>query len=296
MKLFKVIVLSLLLSSCQYNQSVKKDFNTDTYTRGKGLACNDVYMTINDVEDNRNEIIYGEKIKFIFDNITGFKVVEEKAYPAMSIYVVKNQKDTVLNIPNTIKDISVNGTDLKPLQLQAHITAGLPYSKNETYKVFVNIWDTKGNGTYNLQMPFTIKENDLLRVKTEGLEYSNVYLWDQSKEQVLTSKDNFKFGKEYLLFIEGLDGLSVKDSLVYPMFSLDIIDNDKEEILSSSNLFNVSETKGVSYNDIKEKFYVNFSFTEGYLSNPCKLKSVVKDLYSEKEIRILTEINIETQE
>ena len=27
-------------------------------------------------------------------------------------------KDTVLNIPNTIKDISVNGTDLKPLQLQ----------------------------------------------------------------------------------------------------------------------------------------------------------------------------------
>jgi len=46
----------------------------------------------------------------------------------------------------------------------------------------------------------------------------------------------------------------------------------------------------------EQKFYVNFSFTEGYLSNPCKLKSVVKDLYSEKEIRILTEINIETQE
>ncbi|WP_027878859.1 hypothetical protein [Mesoflavibacter zeaxanthinifaciens] len=95
MKLLKLIFLVLLLSSCQFNQSVNKNFNTDTYTRGKGLACNDVYMTINDVEDNRNEIIYGEKIKFVFNGITGFNVIEDKSYPAMSIYVVKNQKDTV---------------------------------------------------------------------------------------------------------------------------------------------------------------------------------------------------------
>ncbi|WP_034057588.1 hypothetical protein [Lacinutrix jangbogonensis] len=113
--------------------------------------------------------------------------LEHKTYPGLSMYLVKNEKDTVLSESNLLKNLK-NGTDLYPLQLQANFKTGLPYKNNEKYKIHVSIWDTKGDGKFTYELPFTIKENEFLNIENTGIEYSNIYLWNKTLKQTVFEK------------------------------------------------------------------------------------------------------------
>jgi hypothetical protein len=71
------------------NQSVKIDLTTGAYSRGDGIGCEDVIIQINGDVDNRNEFIYGEKVKFIFNDITGLKRENGSVFPGLSMFIVK---------------------------------------------------------------------------------------------------------------------------------------------------------------------------------------------------------------
>ena len=295
MKKIRILILLIAittLSSCQFNQSVNKDLTTGAYSRGDGVGIDDVIIEINGTADNRNEFVFGEKVNLVFNNVSGLTNSNGKTFPELSMHIVKNEKDTILSNPNLLESIN-NGTDLSPLQLHANFRTAFPNKNNEKYKVFVEISDKKGDGKFNYELPFTVKENDLLDIKSNGIEYSTIYLWNETLKQPVFDS-NVSSEHLFILILNDIEGLELTDEKVFPIFSLDLTDNNGVKILSNPNLLSAYENVGVNPKDLKSQVTAKLTFTKtkGTINNPCKLIAKLKDKNSEKEVNISTELNI----
>ena len=292
MQNIKSVILLIIIAtfnSCQFNQSMNTDLTTGAYSRGDGIGIDDITIEINGEADNRNEFVFGEKVNLVFNNVSGLTNSNGKTFPGLSMHIVKNEKDTILSNPNLLKSLN-NGTDLSPLQLQANFRTALPNQNNEKYKVFIEITDKKGDGKFNYELPFTIKENDLLDIKSNGIEYSTIYLWNETLKQPVF--DDVSSEHLFILILNDIQGLELTDEKVFPIFSLDLTDNDGNKILSNPNLLSAYEEVGVNPKDLKSQVTAKLSFTEGQINNPCRLNAKLKDKNSSKEINISTELNI----
>ena len=277
-------------SSCQFNQSINKDLTTGAYSRGDGIGVDDIAIEINGEIDNRNEFVFGEKVNLVFNNISGLTNSNGKTFPELSMYIVKNEKDTALSNTNLPKSLN-DGTDLSPLQLQANFRTALPNRNNEKYKVFIEISDKKGDGKFNYELPFTIKENDLLDINGNGIKYSTIYLWNETLKQPVFDS-NVSSEHLFILILNDIEGLELTNEKVFPIFSLDITDNNGNKILSNPNLLSAYEEVGVDPKDLKSQVNAKFTVTKGTINNPCKLIAKLKDKNSSKEINISTELYI----
>jgi len=287
--LFLLIVIATF-SSCQFNQSVNTDLITGAYSRGDGIGSDDILIEINGTVENRNEFSYGEKVNIIFNNITGLKSIDNKTYPSLSMHIVKNETDTIFSNPNLLNSLN-NGTDLSPIKLQANFSTGLPYKNNEKYKVLIEITDKKGDGKFNYELPFTIKENDLLNIENNEIGYSNIYLWNETLKQPVFN-NNINSEHIYFLILDNIHGLEVTNEKVFPIFSLDLTDSQNNKILFTPNLFSAYEEEGVNPDDLKSQLTAKLTFTKGQINNPCKFIAKLNDKNSSKTINISTELNI----
>ncbi len=286
-----LLIIIITNSSCNFSQSVNTDLTTGAYARGDGIKVNDIIIEINGEAVNRNEFVFGEKVDFIFKNVSGLTNSGGKTFPKLSMHIVKNEKDTVFASHGLLKGLD-NGTDLSPLQLRANFIAALPNQNNEKYRVFIEIKDVKGDGKFHYELPFTIKENNLLDIKTNGIDYSNIYLWDETlKKPVLDN--NVSSEHRYILILNGIEGLSLTDEKVFPIFSLDLVDKNGNKIISKPNLLSAYKDKGANPKDLKSQVTAKITFTKGTINNPCVLTATLKDKNSSKEINISTKLIIE---
>lgn len=291
-KIREIILLIMIgtLSSCQFNQSVNKDLITGAYSRGNGIGVDNIIIKVNGETDNRNEFVFAEKVNLIFNNVSGLTNLEGKTFPGLSMRIIKNEKDTILLNPNLLKSLN-DGTEIKPLQLHANFVTALPHQNNEKYKLLIEIWDKKGDGKFNYELPFTIKQNNLLKITSNEIDYSTIYLWNETLKQPVF--DNaMSFDHLFILILDGIQGLDIVDEKVFPIFSLDITDNEGYKLLSNPNLLSAYEKEGINPEDLKSQITAKFSFSKGKISNPCRLTAKLKDKNSSKEINISTELTI----
>jgi hypothetical protein len=284
-------ILLLAFISCEYSQSINKDLTTGAYSRGDGISCNDVTIQIDNKSVKRNTFTFGEKVFFLFDGIGGLTKENNKTFPGLSLYIIKNEKDTVLAESNLLKDLK-DGTDLSPLQLQANFVAAFPYKNEEKYKVFITIWDEKGDGTFSYELPFTIEKSKLLNINSSGIEYSNIYLWNESKKAGVF--DNSISQDDLLILIfEEISGLMETEGNVFPILSIDLEDKKGNKILSNPNVLSQYEIDGVNADNLKTgQVPVTISFTKGQIFNPCSLTAILKDKNSPNNITVTAELEI----
>ncbi|WP_209402917.1 hypothetical protein [Pseudozobellia sp. WGM2] len=285
-----VLIAIITLSSCRFNQSVKKDLITGAYSRGDGIGVDAITIEINGETDNKNKFVYGQNVSLVFNNVTGLTNSNGKTFPKLLLYVLKNEKDTVLYNPNLLKSLT-NGTEASPLRLKANFRTALPHQSNEKYQVFIEITDKKGDGKFNYELPFVVKENDLLDVKSKGIDYSNIYLWNETlKQPVLDS--NVSSEHLFILILNDIEGLELVKEKVFPIFSLNLTDNKGKKIISDPNLLSAYDEVGVSPKELKNQVTAKLTFTKGAINNPYKLSAILKDKNSTKEIYISTELYI----
>lgn len=294
LKVASLLLLTITLFSCQFNQSVNKDLTTGAFSKGDGLSCEDITIKINGKAEKRNTFTYGEKVEFNFENIAGLIEEGGKAFPAMSMVIIKNEKDTAFNAPNLLTDLE-SGTDLSPLVLKANFISALPFENNEKYKVLIKITDKKSKGTFEYELPFTVQKNNFLKVNSKDITYSNIYLWDETEQYSVVSKE-INVEHVYILILEGLNGLEVTDNKVYPVLSTEIVDNKGDTILANPNTLADYKENGVEYEQFKQaQLTVNLTFKPGKVSNPCRLKATLMDQKSNKRLETEAIIDVFTK-
>ena len=135
MKTISVTILVLaVLTSCNLSKSVEKDFISGILTKGDGLSCDNVYLSVNEEETKQNTFIYGQKFKMNFDNISGFKKENDYVFPGMEMIVTNNKGDTVLQSDDLYSGYT-EGLNLSPLLLSATVTPASPINSGGEYTV-----------------------------------------------------------------------------------------------------------------------------------------------------------------
>lgn len=251
---------------------------------------NDITLEIKGEIVNKNEFVFGEKINFIFNNITGMTNLNGKTYPGLSMCIVKNDKDTVYFNPNLISSL-IDGTTFSPLQLQANFTTALPSQNNEKYRVYINIWDKKGTGKLSYELPFIIKHNDLLDINNNGIEYSNIYFWNETLKYSVVD-NNLNAEHIFFLIFNDIEGLELINNMVYPILSLSLKDKNGNIVLANPNLLGDFDEEGINPKDLKNQVTAKITFTKGKHNNPYLLNVQLKDKNSSKKINVSSKLYI----
>lgn len=282
---------ALLFFGCQFNQSAQTDFDTGASSSGVGISVEDIRIEVNGKTAKSTNFTYGDKIDIVFNMVNGLNELEGRTFPEMSLDIVKNDTDTIISHPRLLKHLQ-NGTDLKPILLTAFFNVAISPKGDNNYKALVKIRDRKGDGSFNYELPFTVKPSDLLKISSNDLDYSTIYLWDDTSKRVVNDQ-KVNVDNTYILILEGIDGLEEVNAKVYPIFALDLRDAGDNIILSEPNIFAAYVQTGVAPELVKEQISATITFTNGNALNPCKLNAIIKDKHSNRHINITTELKLQ---
>ena len=288
MKYLYSIIFVILFSSCDFRQSVNRDITTGAYSRGDGLSSDNVLIEVDKKVANRNVFFFGEEVNIIFNDVVGFKKIDTKVFPGVSVNILNSKKDTIQSSLDLLTDLE--GTSLLPLQLKAKFTAIFP--RKEQYEMHIKIWDKKGDGQYFYKLPFTIEDSKVLEVKTNGIKYTNIYLWNETQSKPVIDKSIVQ-DDTYILILEGLKGLKDIEGKVFPIFSIELLDSKGNALIAIPNLLQEVEDTGVGIKTLyQNQLTAKISFNKGEINNPCTFIAVIKDKNSNKKVEISTELEI----
>lgn len=281
-----LIAITLLLISCggEFNKSVNVDLISGLSTKGDGLGAGDVYLTVKDERVKRNTFTYGEIFHLNFNNVTGFKKEGGEAFPGMELTVVSEQGDTAMHYDDMYAE--QGGVDVSPLLLYTNITVAKPMMANNKYKLYVNIWDKKGKGTFKAEFDFDIEPNEAIKVtKDDAIAYDNIYLFSQ--EEGTVTNNQIKVNQTYYLMFEGLEGFNADNGKVSVGLSMKAVAADGEVLLDEKDLLGEGEWEPSL---VQEQISSDFIFRDPSIATPINCEIVVFDKKSEARVSAKVEL------
>jgi len=289
-QIISIIALSIAVLSCNFSKSVQADLKTGIVTKGNGLSCEDVWISVDDQEIDRNTFIYGEMFLMHFSNMEGFKKENGNSFPGMLLWVIGETGDTVFKTEDLYSDY-LNGISLSPLLLKANLTVGSPMHSNHKYKAFIKIWDKKDKGTFTAEMPFNIIPNDKIHVEKNNISFDEIYLYSLDRDKAIID-GNVSFNETVYMIFEGLSGFIEQNGNVFPGLKFQAVDNSNEIIMDYPDLFSSYETTGVGAGDFRAQIYVTIKFTPGQANNPINCESYIFDKKGNSNIKVSTAVNV----
>lgn len=290
-KSLSFLLIALALLSCDFRKSVNKNLITGLITKGDGLSCEEVWLSLDDEKIERNTFIYGEIFVIHFSNMEGFAKEDNNVFPGMVMYVLDEAGDTAFQTEDMYASY-LNGMNLSPLQLKATLTVGAPMHSNHKYTVVVKIWDKKDKGTFTAEMPFDVKENEKISIEKNNALYDEIYLYSADRDRAITDGVVWFNENVYLIF-EGLSGYTEENGKVFPGLKLVATDNSENIILDYPDLFESYAEKGIDAANFKIQFYITIKFTEGQLDNPVRCEVLLSDKKGNSVLKVNTDLTVQ---
>lgn len=286
-----VVMVSLAITSCNYSKSIKKDLVSGLLTKGDGLSCDNVYLSVNDKKTDRGTIIYGEEFLVNFNNIEGFKKENESVFPGMQLVVISNTGDTVLQTNDLYSDYT-KGMKLSPLLLTADITVASPMKSKGEYSLHVNIWDKKGNGNFSAKFDFKVISNKLIVTEINNVSYNEIFLYSQERDKVIPD-NKIRFNENTYVVFEGLSGFKEEKGMVFPGLSLKATDNEGNIILDYNDLFADYSKSGLAVSDFNARVSSHFIISGSEFKNPLHCNFTIWDKKSDARITSKADLILE---
>jgi len=264
-------------------------FSCNQTTETSGIKVKKTAVSTNGKPVSKNEFTYGETINIGFKNVTGLTLFEEKVYPKAIIYLLNENKDTVEITNYDFGEIPVSG---KPIDLDINLLAVLTDATNKKSELKIKVMDTKSDNTYNYAMSFSIKPNDNFFVRADGINYSNIYLFNQTNETVITN--NIVNSKEqFTVIYEGLNGFNVdKIGFTYPAASAKIVSANGTTLLEEKNLLKNYEALGFKSEKLVNELPVAINLSKINSTEPVKLSIDLFDLKSSNKLELETTLTL----
>jgi hypothetical protein len=283
------IILSILICiSCDFRKSVAQDLVTGMVTRGNGLSCESVTLTVDEKTVQSTRFTYGKTFHVNFNNMEGFVPVAGYVFPGMSLVVTGQNGDTVLSTQDLYAEYT-EGMDLSPLVLISTVTVADPIHSNGTYTLMVNIWDKKGDGIFTADLDFSVVPNGQIRIESDQLSYKEIYLYSEQEGKVITDQ-KARFNENIYTLIEGLDGLAEENGSFSVGLGMKVADAEGNLIIDEEDLIGDS---GYSYEQVHSQLSSHFILTGSQVMNPVDIEIVVWDKQGDGRLNISTRLTIE---
>lgn len=278
----------LLLVSCEFDKSVKKDLMTGLKASGDGLSSKDVYLTSNGSKISRTSFIYGEKFKVNFENISGFNKENNFAFPGMEFVIRSETGDTLMHNTDLYQE-NIKGYDLDPLLLLTEITTGDPLKSGANYKLDIRIWDKKGDGTYSASFDFEVVPNPNITIESNGIDYDEIYLFSNVGSKVLFD-NRAKYNQEIYILMEGLSGFTDVEGQAHIGVKMKATDASNNIILDEVDLIGDA---ALNISELNEQLAPNFIFQNIGIKNPVDCEVLVWDKKSDRKIKTTLSLTLE---
>lgn len=292
-KVLFILIIPALIAGCQFSRSVKKDFVSGITSSGKNISCEDVYVTVKNERKQGNTFIYGETFVINFEDVTGLARTDEKVFPEMTMTVVNTSGDTLFR-SNNLTSGYPDGISLSPLTLTANLTVAAPIKSKEEYKLFVDISDKKGDGTFRAEFKFNVVENEKIAVEATGVSYDEVYLFSEGTGTVITD-NRIKYDDNIYIITEGLKGFSETGGMVFPGLSVKVTDASGAKVIAGDDLFAGYDATGLSSADLMRRVSAHFSIpkTDINIINPLNCEIIIWDKKSQAKIKVTASLTLE---
>lgn len=288
--LISTILVSVILSGCQFSKSVKKDLLSGLTTSGDLLSCNDVYISLGEERTVKNEFTYGEIFFLNYDDVQGFTKENDNVFPGMELIVTGENGDTMLYSEDLYAD-NREGLNFSPLRLISDITVATPMHSGNDYQLHTTIWDRKGKGTYSSDFKFKVIPNENIEIEVSAVTYKEAYVYSQGNKKVITDS-KIESGDNIYLIVEGLLGFSIENGMVFPGMKLIVTDNGGVTVLDNPDFFSQYDQSGVSISDFSSQVSSYFKISGDELKSPLNFKMTIWDKKSNAKIIFTTELNI----
>ena len=285
------LLLIITMAGCQFTKSVKKDLVSGLLTKGDGLSCEDVYLSVDAGKTNRNTFIYGEKFFINFNNIEGFNKENENVFPGMRMFVSGKTGDTVFQTNDLYGGYS-EGMKLSPLLLIGDLTVASPMKSKDEYTLHVIIWDKKGKGNITSTLDFKVVSNDQIKIEANKITFTEIYLFSKERDAVIPD-NKIKFNENIYVIFEGLSGLKEINGSVFPGLSVKANDNEGKIILDYKDLFSDYNENGITDSDFKTRVSAHFTIFATKFNNPLHCNLTIWDKKSDNSIKAKTDLILE---
>ena len=286
-KVFIIALALFTIQSCEFDKSINTDLLTGISTKGDGLSCENVYLSIGDQETNSTTYVYGETFYVNFNDINGFTKVGESVFPGLGLFVLSAEGDTVMQEHDLYAD-STKGFALSPLLLSTNITVATPMLSNKKYSLYINIWDKKGKGTFTAKMDFNIVPNEHIKIESSNVKYDNIYLFSEKNNTTITD-NKVTMGDNNFLIFEGLTGF--KDENGKANFGLSIKATDATGTIIVNEADLIGEA-GMDIAELNKQIAPNIIFSGSEIKNPISLEIVIWDKASEAKIKASSNLEL----
>ncbi|HBH84849.1 MAG: hypothetical protein A2X05_17930 [Bacteroidetes bacterium GWE2_41_25] len=284
------ILLLALMSGCQFSKSVNKDLLSGLLTKGDGISCDEVYLTIGDKKINRNTFVYGETFVVNFNKIEGFNNENESVFPDMSLLVLSMEGDTMLFAEDLYSNYP-DGIKLDPLLLTSEVTVAAPMRSGREYKLNVGISDKKGDGAFSAGLAFKVVSSDKIITESTGVGYNEIYLYSGDQEKVIVDNKVGIDETTYFVF-EGLTGFKEDGGMVYPGLSIKGTDKGGKLILDFKDLFADYSETGLSVTDFNKRVLSNFTLSGTEILNPLHCEILIWDKKGDAKIKSAADLEV----
>jgi hypothetical protein len=283
--------LLLLLSGCNFSKSVKVDLTNNLVTKGNQLSCEDVSVLLNGEKTGKTTFTYGQSISVYLDDLKGLVTESGKIFPAMDMFVTGKTGDTVLATRDLYSQYT-DGISLSPVQLNARLVLASPIHSGSDYTVFVKLRDKKGNGSYDVKFPFSVKADDRLKIDAGKATYSELYMFSKTTGEAITD-GKVKPGETFYLVIEGLKGFPVVNGKVFAGLSLKAISADGKTIVERNDLFEEINAQGINAEDFGARLSASLKFNDNPIKNPVNCEFVLFDKNTDQKLSVTTMVTVE---
>lgn len=273
----KLLFLSLIVAGCKEDDKSK-------------LHVAITYVSVNDNKTPENVFTFGEIFKVNFIEVSGFVYVDGRVYPESVLHILDEKKDTIETSKGLFDEVGLGET---VPNLAVECAATFSEAINKDYELIFEIKDSKGDKSFSYTMPFKIVPNDNFLVRSDGLEYLNIFLLDEITEKVITN-NVVTAEKDLTIIYEGLTGFGVDEiNFIYPAAAVKMIDAEGVVLMDKSNLFKDFETLGFNYEDAKLAFPIDIGFIpKAKTKNPVKLFIELTDLKSSNKLELETKLTL----
>jgi hypothetical protein len=290
-KIVYVLLVSILISGCNFSKSVKKDLVSGLTSTGSGLTCEDVYLTVNNERTSRNTFSYGDMIYLVFSDLKGFTIENGNVFPVMEIVVTDLKGDTALYAGDLYSEYT-EGIKYSPLELTADVTVATPIKSGGEYVLNVSIRDRKGSGSFNSKLRFTVEGNGNIKTEPFNVTYNEVYLFSQGNNKVIND-GKIGFDDNVYIMAEGVNGFKIENGMVFPGLGLKGTDSEGNLIIDYPDLFTEYGKTGVEVSDFSVRVSANFKITGNSFKNPLHCEMLVWDKKSDAKLKITTDLTLE---
>lgn len=290
MKIQFLLIVSIffLLQSCEFKSSVNKDLISGVSTKGSGLSCENVSLTIGTKKIEQSTFVYGEEFYLNFNNIEGFTKENEFVFPGMNLLILSQNGDTIMDKKDMYADYT-DGIDISPLLLNCNILVANPMLANKSYTLFVNIWDKKGNGTFDAIFKFDVIDNKAIKVESNNIKYNNIYMFSKDRKSAVTG-NKIKLNETIYLLFEGLTGITNIEGKAIFGVSMVIKDTDGRIILDEKDLMTDSS---MDITELNEQFAPNFIISNPDIKSPINCEIFIWDKSSNNNLKVNMDLIVE---